>query len=283
MTKRSICAAACVSIAVAAGAAWAGDGVVEINQSCVAAGCFAGDTAGFPVTISQPGSYRLTSDLTPTTAQVGIDVTAADVAIDLAGFSIRSTNDCSGAPDADVTCTVANAAADGIHSSQPRTRVRAGAVVGMGGSGLELGAQAEVSDVTVSDNGHRGIQIDSGRISGSSAYENKDFGLYVLAGPGLIASSIAARNGFTGLLVSKGSVVHSTSIENRGAGIVLSGLGGSLAIGNVVYDNALFGITAGNEDGYGDNVLNDNNGGGNQVNLGRQLSGNVCGGDLICP
>jgi hypothetical protein len=78
----------------------AADGVIEINQSCVAGGCFAGDTAGFPVTISQPGSYRLTSNLSPTTAH----------------------------------------AADGIFSSHLRTRVRGGAVVGMGGSGLQLDA-----------------------------------------------------------------------------------------------------------------------------------------------
>ena len=40
------------------------DGVLEINQTCaVQTGCFAGDSPGFPVTITQPGSYRLTSNL----------------------------------------------------------------------------------------------------------------------------------------------------------------------------------------------------------------------------
>ena len=47
-----------------AGPALAVDGVVEINQTCaVQTGCFSGDTAGYPVTITQPGSYRLTSNL----------------------------------------------------------------------------------------------------------------------------------------------------------------------------------------------------------------------------
>ncbi len=32
-------------------AARAADGVLEINQACAAAGCFAGDSAGFPVTL----------------------------------------------------------------------------------------------------------------------------------------------------------------------------------------------------------------------------------------
>jgi hypothetical protein len=39
------------------------DGVLEINQACVSVGCFPGDLAGFPVTISSTGSYRLTSSL----------------------------------------------------------------------------------------------------------------------------------------------------------------------------------------------------------------------------
>ena len=41
------------------------DGVVEINQAkALAGGVTAGDTAGFPATISQSGSYRLTGNLT---------------------------------------------------------------------------------------------------------------------------------------------------------------------------------------------------------------------------
>ena len=41
--------------------AWAVDGVIEINQHrALAGGVTAGDTAGFPVTLSQRGSYRLT-------------------------------------------------------------------------------------------------------------------------------------------------------------------------------------------------------------------------------
>ena len=92
----------------------AADGEVEINQACVAAGCFAGDAPGFPVTITQSGSYRLTSNLSPTTAQIGIDVTANDVAIDLSSFTIKSTNVCAGPPGSASVCTVNNNAADGI-------------------------------------------------------------------------------------------------------------------------------------------------------------------------
>ena len=39
-------------------AAHADQGSLEINQLCVASGCFAGDSPGFPVEITQPGSYQ---------------------------------------------------------------------------------------------------------------------------------------------------------------------------------------------------------------------------------
>jgi hypothetical protein len=43
---------------------FASDGQLEINQACaVNTGCFPGDDPGFPVTITQPGSYRLTGNL----------------------------------------------------------------------------------------------------------------------------------------------------------------------------------------------------------------------------
>ncbi len=39
--------------------AWAVDGVLEINQACaVNTGCFAGDTAGFPVIIASGPLHR---------------------------------------------------------------------------------------------------------------------------------------------------------------------------------------------------------------------------------
>lgn len=40
----------------------AADGELEINQACAGSsvGCFPGDSAGFPVSITQPGSYRFT-------------------------------------------------------------------------------------------------------------------------------------------------------------------------------------------------------------------------------
>src|SRR5262245_38474761 len=84
------------------------DGVIEINQVAVfAGGITPGDTPGFPATLSQPGSYRLTGNLDVTKMQNGnpqpssenitaILVTADDVQIDLNGFAIIGPVTCGG-------------------------------------------------------------------------------------------------------------------------------------------------------------------------------------------
>jgi hypothetical protein len=65
--------------------AFAVDGVVLINQSTVMA------AGGFPYTISQPGSYRLSGNLALTTVSAAIVITASNVTLDLNGFSISDT------------------------------------------------------------------------------------------------------------------------------------------------------------------------------------------------
>jgi hypothetical protein len=46
-----------------AGSALANEGRREINQHCALVGCFAGDSAGFPVVLTAPGSYVLSGSL----------------------------------------------------------------------------------------------------------------------------------------------------------------------------------------------------------------------------
>ena len=65
------------------------DGVVLIDQNRALAGNVTpGDTAGYPITLSQPGSYRLSSNLTVPFNLTAIEVTTPFVIIDLNGFTI---------------------------------------------------------------------------------------------------------------------------------------------------------------------------------------------------
>jgi hypothetical protein len=66
------------------------DGVVLIDQSRALAGSVTpGDAPGFPITISVPGTYRLTSNLAVGAGPV-IEIAADEVTIDLDGFSISA-------------------------------------------------------------------------------------------------------------------------------------------------------------------------------------------------
>jgi hypothetical protein len=109
--------AVAILLASAATPAAAVDGVIEINQAAaLAGGITPGDTPGFPVTLSQPGSYRLTGNLDTTglpNAQdvTVIRVTASDVSIDLNGFAIVGPVTCTGMP---VTSCTANSPLPGL-------------------------------------------------------------------------------------------------------------------------------------------------------------------------
>lgn len=72
-------------------AIFAVDGIILIDQNRVLAGGITpGDLPGFPATLSQPGSYRLSGNLTVPSGQNGIEVSARDITIDLNGFSITT-------------------------------------------------------------------------------------------------------------------------------------------------------------------------------------------------
>src|SRR5438477_1054895 len=79
-----------MSALVGALPAFAVDGVLLIDQNRALAGNVTpGDTPGFPVTISQSGSYRLSGSLTvPDMNTTAIQITADNVTLDLNGFSI---------------------------------------------------------------------------------------------------------------------------------------------------------------------------------------------------
>ena len=127
-------------LATLATPAFATDGVLEIDQACaMQTGCFAGDTAGFPVTIAASGSYRLTSNLVvASTTANGITMSVNNVAVDLNGFSVTGPGSGTGI---------------GIQGFGTRFgyTVRNGFVRAMGGTGIELGRESQVRDVTTAE------------------------------------------------------------------------------------------------------------------------------------
>jgi hypothetical protein len=291
--KDDISNAARLTIALAAligvvlfGAPRAGaiDGVVDLNQARALLGQLSeSDTAGFPITISKPGSYRLTSNLVVENAFTdAIAVQANDVTIDLNGFSIVGPTSCSEPP---VLCTPTGIGV-GVLSDLEAENVAVidGVVRGMGFSAVLLHDRARVERVRATSNGANGIQVDEGSaVVESSAYTNGGDGIRTLRDSEVIGC-IASLNGANGIETGDGSrVADSVATANGSAGIDAGN--GSTVIGNAVWANGGLGLIVEGSSGYAHNVLTANNGGDSEPQVsafGLQIGGNFCG-EALCP
>lgn len=166
------------------------DGVIEINQACaVNTGCVPGDAAGFPVRITEGGSYRLTSNLDSGSAVVGmIQIQASYVDLDLNGFSVIGPQTCS-YEQGSVVCALdfpfahVLVSSDGAHNT-----IHDGTIRGALSTGLDLVAPGPhfIDRVHLSENGKN---------NGAAR------GLLVSGGAALIRNSVASLNpgeGFEG-------------------------------------------------------------------------------------
>lgn len=203
-------------IALPASSALASDGIIEINQARADyGGVTPGDAPGYPVTISEPGSYILTSNLTIAGSDTGaILVTAERVSIDLNGFTISGPNTCTG-NGASLSCTT-NGTAIGIYSTSHFTSVRNGSVTGMGGNGITLSMSASVSDVVVTSNSGSGVQVQWDSIVTRVRATRNGGGAGIAAGYSSVVSDSSSRNNSgVGFLVES-CVVHRASASFNG-------------------------------------------------------------------
>lgn len=149
---------------------FAGDGALEINQTCALyKGCFAGDEAGFPVTITEPGSYILTSSLDVTRNADGIIIEGNTATLDLNGFGMKPV-----APSFEGVST-------GIYISAWNAEVRNGYV-----SGFELGIDmpggpegTRLSNLRIVNNRDHGVRLigTGNRIDNCTIMSNPGQGL----------------------------------------------------------------------------------------------------------
>lgn len=215
----------------------------------------------FPLTISQPGSYILVSNITvPDANTTAISITADDVTLDLGGFSIVGPTLCSGGPP--VTGCAPTGTGNGIEVTvaQASVTVLNGTVRGMGARGLSLKSGAHVEKVRAVSNGLDGIDVrDASTVTGN----------------------IATKNGAEGIFAQDGAVVTgNTSRDNAGDGIFVSN--GSTIIGNSSMYNGACGLNGGGDFGYATNVFRINTF-GSVCGFGTDMGHNDCNGSTTCP
>ncbi len=190
-------------LTVFASSAFAVDGVVLIDQTRALAGSVTpGDTPGFPVTISVPGSYKLSGNLTVPAGVDGIVIQSDNVTIDLNGFSIvgaESSADFAGITDKDTVhraISIRNGVMSnlGINMASDQVEVREMRISGAVDA-INLGGSAAV-------------------VTGNNLFKNVT-GIRVSGSDGLISNNIASFNAagifaFTKALVSGNATNYNT-------------------------------------------------------------------------
>lgn len=268
----------------AAPAARASDGALEIHRACVATGCFPGDSPGFPVEITQSGSYLLTSDLrVPDENTTAILSSGERVSIDLGGFSISGVTECGGVP---LVCSPTGTGI-GIEFEFATVGSAANGVIeGMGSSGILRGGGL-FENLILRSNGGAGISTN-GTVRNCQALRNGSTGI---ACGGLALDNFVAGNGLTGISCLAASVIRGNRVLENGSAGDSPGVNaaGGFVTGNLIVANRGIGLSGTSDLAYGDNVLYDNNdaAGGptadNQVVAqGVQLGPNLCQG-VPCP
>jgi len=263
--------------------AHAGDGVLEINQTCATqTGCFPGDSAGFPVTISVSGtSYRLTSSLlVPDANTDGINFSTSlitNVSIDLGGFEIKGPVVCS-IPPACTPNTGSGSGIEGFGTGNRAISVRNGSITGMGNFGILLGEQSMIEDMRIRQNRSTGIALFNGSIvSNSNVQYNGGDGIGIANG-GRVSGCVAMGNGDDGIVITFSGVVEgSTAYDNVGSGI--EGSSGVTISDNSSYSNGSVGIAVGAASTVHGNSAFSNTGAGIATATGSLVHGNVVRGN----
>jgi hypothetical protein len=281
--------------------AGAADGVVEINQArALAGGVTPGDTAGFPVSITQPGSYRLTGNLTVTAANsTAIDIPSKDVTLDLGGFTIQGPNQL---VQTFPGCSVIGLGR-GIHGHDAGIAVRNGRVRGMPNRGVSLdGRISRIEGVIAEENCQNGLSVglagliadsqsrsnfvgiiagNASRVRDSIADLNRSGG-FEMGAASIVTGCVATSNQGPGLLFLGPGVANSiVSHGNLSQGIASAGLGVNV-MNSALTSNFNFGFsTTGSKDGVGSTVFDAN--GSGHGNGGASIGCNDINGAPYCP
>lgn len=203
---------------LSAGLACASEGGYEISQACVADGCFAGDTPGFPITLTQSGNYYFTSNLVvPDQFTTAVSVAASDVTLDLRGFLIKGPVACTGGQ---AQCTPADGTGVGILAGAGTTNISVehGTITGLGFKGVELRSRSRIQRMRLENSFRAGASLGAGSdVIDSSANKNGYLGLEAV--DSRLVDFEATRNGQAAINCARCVVDRATVHDNEGVGM----------------------------------------------------------------
>jgi len=246
--------------------------------------------SSLPVTIGQPGSYYLTTNLVGVAGQHGITIVGPRVTLDLMGFELRGVA----------------GSLSGIHMNPATSpHIRNGSIVGWGQDGINgtNGGGGIIEELRVFSNGRYGISFNSGsQIRKCVVGGNGDVGI-ATSNDVEIDDCVSNGNGTHGIAAGTGSNIRRClTVQNVGSGITGGGVdglnivecnteynraGGIATIGRTMVLNCVsrFNTNSGIGVGPASTVtgcnLNDNGEHGIVAGNGSTISGNTCSSNRL--
>jgi hypothetical protein len=201
-----------VAAAIAALAASGAQAQAAISQAKI---------SSWPHMLTQPGHYKLTGNIAVPAGTSGILIAAANVTLDLNGFTIAGPVTCTGQG----VCSQPALNLGGIEINGDGAVVRNGTVRGFAGRGIYAYAQSRLADLHVTQNAGLGIETGHGKaVLGERvmATRNGDSGVYCAYAT--FRDSVFSMNGFAGVKSSTGCTIDESTIEeNKSFGVKVDG------------------------------------------------------------
>lgn len=227
-----------------------------------------------PYTITQPGSYYVTGNLTGASGQNGILINANSVTLDLNGFTLQGVPGSGTGVKVDQSgfkraITIRNGIVRGWGDTGISAQFAIGGVLdsltaeGNGLFGIVVGADSTLTHCTAVYNGATGIEVQRSTIRDCTATGNGGNGFRI--GASVLIDCISDDNGFDGITASFSSSIQGCVVEqnggrgihaqssavrdnrvaqNDGNGIEIE-QNGSLVVGNSVHINSFIGAGSG--------------------------------------
>ncbi|HBA84479.1 MAG TPA: hypothetical protein DCZ95_10330 [Verrucomicrobia bacterium] len=202
-------------------------------------------------------SYYLTSDLTAGAGQNGIEVTAANVTVDLNGFALYGSGATAGTgirglPDAHnlrvLNGTVYNWGGIGYGIFCDGRNVEVASVrVGDSGAGIMLSDYARVSDCVAANNSGGGIVVrHNGQVENCMALSNGWHGIYAWNGAS-VRNCMSAQNSSSGIELQNNGHIKDNTVVGNGTGLRVTGTGSYVADNTVNGNAANYDFAQGNQ------------------------------------
>lgn len=171
-------------------------------------------------TISQPGAYHLTGNLTATGTGECITISASDVTLDLLGFVITGSGSSrgilvSGGSNVEVRNGTIRNFANGIQGMGAPTyhslrMINIRALRNTGNGIYSNTRNTVVKDCVIAENGSHGVRVENGLIAYNSVHDNGMNG--ISASDATITNNVVSGNGEHGIFAGQGSYIAENSV-----------------------------------------------------------------------